>query len=132
MSKLEAFSVLGVQARLKCVFPEEMAGLTWYVNGSEQPIEWRLLSEDYQGHSLIAQYRVTILLLTSLRRNPTKPVINYIWAVFHISDNVLINSMEVLYKNIAPDGITATCISNGETSLAVAVNYTRGCRRDSG
>ena len=57
---------------------------------------------------------------------------SYIWAVFHISDNVLINSMEVLFKNIAPDGITATCISNGETSLAVAVNYTRGCRRDSG
>ena len=45
----------GSTARLKCVFPEEMAGLTWYVNGSEQPIEWRLLSEDYKGHSLIAQ-----------------------------------------------------------------------------
>ena len=38
--------------------------------------------------------------------------------------------MEVLFKNIAPDGITATCISNGSNSLTVAVNYTRGCRRE--
>ena len=46
------------------------------------------------------------------------------------------NGSHIMYANLAlftdtePEGITATCISTGNDSITVFVNYTNGCRRE--
>lgn len=99
---------------------EEMAALAWYVNGSKQPIESRLLSEDCWGYSVDGSIEGGYALVNIFKEEPYEA--SYICAVLHISDNIRSNAVEVLFKDLTSDNITATCISNGSNSLTVAVN----------
>ena len=86
----------GSTARLKCIFPEEMEAWLWYVNGSERPIEVKLLPEDYQGHGVQLSSEAGYTLVNISKEEPYKA--NYSCAVFQISDNILSNSVEVIFK----------------------------------
>ena len=86
----------GSTARLKCIFPEEMEAWLWYVNGSGRPIEIRLLPEDYQGHSVQLSSEADYTLVNISKEEPYKA--NYSCAVFQISDNILSNSVEVIFQ----------------------------------
>ena len=97
-----------------------MAALAWYVNGSKQPIELRLLSEDCRGHSVDGSIEGGYTLVNIFKEEPYEA--SYICAVLHISDNIRSNAVEVLFKDLTSDNITATCLSNGSNSLTVAVN----------
>ena len=86
----------GSTARLKCVFPENMVASAWYVNGSERSIEWRFLSKDYQGHSVDSSIESGYTLVNISKEEPYRA--SYICAVFHISDNIRSNLVEVIFK----------------------------------
>ena len=86
----------GSTARLKCAFPENMEALAWYVNGSDRPTEVRFLSEDYQGHSVDNSRESGYTLVNIFKEEPYRA--SYICAVFHISDSIQGNSVEVIFK----------------------------------
>ena len=86
----------GSAANLKCVFPEDMEAWAWYVNGSDRPIELKFLSEDYQGHSVEYSIESGYALVNISKEEPYRA--SYICAVFHISDNIQSNSVEVIFE----------------------------------
>ena len=86
----------GSTARLKCVFPEDMEALAWHVNGSERSIEWRFLSESYQGHSANSSMECGCTLVTISKEEPYRA--SYICAVLRIPDNIRSNLVEVIFK----------------------------------
>ena len=86
----------GSTANLKCVFPEDMEALAWHVNGSERPIEWRFLSEDYQGHSVDSSMEGGYTLVNISKEEPYRA--SYICAVFRSSDSIRSNLVEVIFK----------------------------------
>ena len=88
----------GSTARLKCVFPEGMEALAWYVNGSDRPTEVRFLSEDYQGHSIDSSMEGRYTLVNISKEEPYQA--SYICAVFHISDNISSNLVDVIFKGM--------------------------------
>ena len=57
-----------------------MAALAWYVNGSKQPIELRLLSEDCRGHSVHGSIEGGYALVNIFKEEPYEA--SYICAVF--------------------------------------------------
>ena len=85
----------GSTVRLKCIFPEEMEAWLWYVNGSGQPIEAKSLW-NIQGHSVQLSSEAGYTLVNISKEKPYRA--NYSCAVFHISDNILSNSVEVIFK----------------------------------
>ena len=88
----------GSTARLKCVFPENMEALVWHVNGSERSIEWRFLSEDYQGHSVDNSIESGYTLVNISKVEPYRS--SYICAVLRIPDNIRSNLVEVIFKGM--------------------------------
>ena len=88
----------GSTARLKCVFPEGMEALAWYVNGSDRPTAVRFLSKDYQGHSIDSSMEGGYTLVNISKEEPYQA--SYICAVFHISDNISSNLVEVIFKGM--------------------------------
>ena len=46
------------------------------------------------------------------------------------SDCHIMYANRALFTDTEPKGITATCISTGNDSITVAVNYTNRCRRE--
>ena len=86
----------GSTANLKCVFPEDMEALAWHVNGSERSIEWRFLSEDYQGHSVDSSMEGGYTLVTISKEEPYRA--SYSCAVLRSSDNIRSNLVEVIFK----------------------------------
>ena len=88
----------GSTARLKCVFPEGMEALVWHVNGSDRPIEWRFLSEDYQGHSVDNSIERGYTVVNISKEEPYQA--SYICAVLRIPDNIRSNLVEVFFKGM--------------------------------
>ena len=88
----------GSTARLKCVFSEGMEASAWYVNGSERSIEWRFLSKDYQGHSVDSSIESGYTFVNISKEEPYRS--SYICAVLRISDNILSNLVEVIFKGM--------------------------------
>ena len=88
----------GKTARLKCIFPEGMPALGWYVNGSEIPIEVTSLPKLFQGHSVQSSSEGGYTVVNIFKEEPYRA--NYSCAVFHTSDNILSNSVEVIFQGI--------------------------------
>ena len=88
----------GSTARLKCVFPEDMVAFGWHVNGSERSIEWRFLSEDYQGHSVEYSIESGYTVVNISKEEPYRS--SYICAVLRIPDNIRSNLVEVIFKGM--------------------------------
>ena len=86
----------GSTARLKCIFPEEMEAWLWYVNGSRRPIEVKLLPEDYQGHSVQHLSEAGYSTVNISKEDPYRA--NYSCAVPHSPDNIMSNSVEVIFQ----------------------------------
>ena len=85
----------GSTARLKCIFPEEMEAWLWYVNGSEDLIEVKLLRK-YQGHSVQHLSDAGYSTVNISKEEPYRA--NYSCAVLHSSDNIVSNSVEVKFQ----------------------------------
>ena len=85
----------GSTARLKCIFPEEMEAWLWYVNGSEDLIEVKLLRK-YQGHSVQHLSDAGYSTVNISKEEPYRA--NYSCAVPHSPDNIISNSVEVIFQ----------------------------------
>ena len=85
----------GSTARLKCIFPEEMEAWLWYVNGSEDLIEVKLLRK-YQGHSVQHLSDAGYSTVNISKEEPYRA--NYSCAVPHSPANIMSNSVEVIFQ----------------------------------
>lgn len=86
----------GNTAKLKFIFPEEMAALAWYVNGSEKPIDSQYRPKDLPGHSIQSSPEGDYTVVNNFKEEPYRA--NYSCAVYHISDNALSNYLEVIFQ----------------------------------
>lgn len=86
----------GSTVRLKCIFPEDRQALAWYVSGSEIPIDGKYLPQKFQGHSVQSSLEGGYTVVNISKEEPYRA--NYSCAVYHISDNVVSNSVEVIFQ----------------------------------
>ena len=88
---------LGKEVQLKCIFPEGVLALEWYVNGSKRPINVDYLAEVLPGHNattLFGNFTIVSIFKEESFRG------NYSCAVSIPGRDVRSNSVEVLFKGI--------------------------------
>ena len=87
----------GETARLKCIFPEEVQALLWYVSGFKRPFDAEYLADDLPGHSEELSPEGNYTIVSIFKEEPYKA--NYSCAVDRFRQpNVVSNSVHVAFE----------------------------------